>query len=960
MSKVNYYLNNPLIHRDRKLAKHDSAWVSSFACPELRPLIICRGPIRKEVMDVFSEMGIDKYGILLSEKDSIVYPNALSPELRLLTDPDRIHRVPDYTGATKEERLERIQQIINIAKQNHYNAIFAGYGFMAEDEEMVAAMESAGLNFIGPCSGTVHSAGLKDEAKRTALKVGVSVTPGIDNATALVLLSKYPDHESLLTVISKHNLDVDQGQFNQADLGLEDKADLVLSAAYVKGIDLYTIEELQAQIEKSVIEMYGAYPDNRIRLKAIGGGGGKGQRILAAPSAYEGSLDERVASAAARAPGLVLEILNEVKTTGVGDNKNVLVELNIETTRHQEIQVVGNGDWCITLGARDCSLQMHEQKLLEVSSTHESIAESIEVAKRNIDNSVGSPEELATLEQDLITLDAMESEAARFGQAVGLDSVSTFECIIDRGSHFFMEMNTRIQVEHRVTELCYGLKFSNPDNPNDSFVVESLVEAMVLLAVHGPRLPKPERIIRSNASVEARLNATNAALQPHAGGMIGWWSEPIEGEIRDDQGISLHNPDTDVFMKYKLAGAYDSNIALLLTQGTDRLDSFERLAEILRQTDLVGEDLCTNLDFHYGLTNWFIGTNVQARPTTKFIVPYLTAVGQLKQAVNNIDLDYAYQSIQQKSLSSIADEDGQAAMAEVIRRKQSLFLRPLKRLLSDPHAFSGWLSLHQQDFSIVNGSSSAGTRWNTNPIVLLDDLYHYLNMEFREGRPAQDIIWDHDFTILFDALQLYETLDSLLKIDSFADLLDVLSSAEPPSGLGDVDWNAVRSAHAGYQAAADILLVLPYIALQTGFYELGVNKDLSMRIPDGLFDESLQKAMQKELVPPLAAKSDEILALSGGMFYPREAPGMDVYVKEGDHFEAGDVLYIVEVMKMFNKVVAPFAGTIEKVLVEDDGVIIAKGQTLYKVKPDEEVIVESDSVIASRKRNATDDFLQIL
>ena len=133
-----------------------------------------------------------------------------------------------------------------------------------------------------------------------------------------------------------------------------------------------------------------------------------------------------------------------------------------------------------------------------------------------------------------------------------------------------------------------------------------------------------------------------------------------------------------------------------------------------------------------------------------------------------------------------------------------------------------------------------------------------------------------------------------------------------------------------------------------------------MRIPDGLFDESLQKAMQKELVPPLAAKSDEILALSGGMFYPREAPGMDVYVKEGDHFEAGDVLYIVEVMKMFNKVVAPFAGTIEKVLVEDDGVIIAKGQTLYKVKPDEEVIVESDSVIASRKRNATDDFLQIL
>ena len=57
----------------------------------------------------------------------------------------------------------------------------------------------------------------------------------------------------------------------------------------------------------------------------------------------------------ARTLELVREILSEVKATGVGDNKNVLVELNIETTRHQEIQVVGNGDWCITLGGRDCS-----------------------------------------------------------------------------------------------------------------------------------------------------------------------------------------------------------------------------------------------------------------------------------------------------------------------------------------------------------------------------------------------------------------------------------------------------------------------------------------------------------------------------------------------------------------------------------------------------------------------------
>ena len=83
-----------------------------------------------------------------------------------------------------------------------------------------------------------------------------------------------------------------------------------------------------------------------------------------------------------------------------------------------------------------------------------------------------------------------------------------------------MEMNTRIQVEHRVSELCYALKFSNPDNSGESFTVNSLVEAMVLLAAHGPKLPPPERVLRNNDSLEARMNATNDALQPHAGGKL--------------------------------------------------------------------------------------------------------------------------------------------------------------------------------------------------------------------------------------------------------------------------------------------------------------------------------------------------------------------------------------------------------------------------------------------------------
>ena len=75
------------------------------------------------------------------------------------------------------------------------------------------------------------------------------------------------------------------------------------------------------------------------------------------------------------------EVLNEVKATGVGENKNVLIELNIEQTRHNEIQLLGNGEWCISLGGRDCSLQMHEQKLLEVSVTQEGLMAAIEKAR---------------------------------------------------------------------------------------------------------------------------------------------------------------------------------------------------------------------------------------------------------------------------------------------------------------------------------------------------------------------------------------------------------------------------------------------------------------------------------------------------------------------------------------------------------------------------------------------------
>jgi acetyl/propionyl-CoA carboxylase alpha subunit len=931
---TDYYAHNPLIHQDRRLGELESDWARSFSCEDMTVLIVCRGPIRQEALDVFAEMGMSKVGILLSEKDSIVYPRALAPELRRL-DPARVHAVPDYTGASKEERTERVRQIIQIARKNGYDYIFAGYGFMAEDEDFVRAIEAAGLHFVGPCSYTVQAAGFKDEAKRTAERVKVSVTPGINDATSRVLIAKHRDLKGLRKLADDHSLNVPE--LEDASLELAAHADAVLSASYDAGIDLYTIEELAAQLQSDVAEMLSKYEGNRVRLKAIGGGGGKGQRIV---------------SEAEQAPGMVREILSEVKALGVGDNKNILVELNIETTRHNEIQLVGNGDWCISLGGRDCSLQMHEQKLLEVSITQEALAEAVERER-----SAGNDVHADALQQDLDILRRMEDEAERFGQAVKLDSASTFECIVDGARHYFMEVNTRIQVEHRVSELCYALRFTNPEDQNDYFDVCSLVEMMALLAKHKQSLPRPSRVRREAAAVEARLNATDRSLSPHPGGEIIHWSDPIEGEVRDDQGISFKNPDTGLFMRYKVAGAYDSNVALLVTIGDDRRASYERLHEILRRTVLRGPDLQTNLQFHYGLVSWFLEHGVDAKPTTRFVVPYLTLVGELLREANGIDIDYAYTRLYQQYLKAVKDDPAaKRSTEEVIQIKSTLVTRPLRMLLGAPHVLSAWLSNFRKDFEVENRRVS----WKRNPLQVLADTYHLLHMDDQIGAPAAHRIWDHDQDVLDEGAAFYASLAQRTGDLPWQDVDGALRSATPSFGFSKEQWSDVRAAHEGFQLGLELLGLLPLIADKVGFFELRVNPDLTISIPKRLFDPELQKEMKKVLVPPPANKSDEIVAVSGGMYYAQEGPGLPSFVAEGQHFEVGDPLYIVEVMKMFNKVYAPFSGTIDKILVDTDGTIVSKGQTLFKVTPDEQTVEEDPAELKARIQKKTQDYLSLV
>jgi acetyl/propionyl-CoA carboxylase alpha subunit len=962
MPQTDFYKYNPLVHRNRKLSKSTSEWVRSFSCEDLKPLIVCRGPIRKEAMDVYEEMGISHYGILLSEKDSIIYPNALAPELRQLTDSNRVHRVPDYSGASKEERVERINQIILMATDNGYDAIFAGYGFMAEDEEFVAAIEKAGLRFIGPCAATQARAGKKDEAKRTALQVNVSVTPGVDNVTARTLLKKFPTREKLLKLAEAEGLACDKKVLDDKKIAEEVLADHILMASYNKGIDLFSIEELCLQVQAEATELFRKYPQSRFRIKAIGGGGGKGQRLLGASLLGVKNADEKaIAKAAAEAPAMVREVLNEVKTTGVGDNKNVLIELNIEQTRHNEIQLLGNGEWCISLGGRDCSLQMHEQKLLEVSVTQEGLNAAILRAR-----TAGKKEEVKALESDLKVLIRMEEESARFGEAVGLDSASTFECIVDRDRHFFMEVNTRIQVEHRVTELCYSLKFTNPDDKKDFFVVESLVEAMAMLARHKKRLPKPERIVRFNSSVEARLNSTDASLTPHAGGMIRYWSKPIKGEVRDDQGICMTNPDTGIFMKYKVAGAYDSNLALLLTKGEDRLTSFERLSDVLCSTTLRGSALATNLQFHYGLVNWFLGRNVMAKPTTRFVVPYLALVGTLKEEANKLDVVFAFIQMKKHYAKHVseqfADQPDVCAkelknMSALLDRKGILITRPMERLLEDPHLLSGWLSMNTKNFRIDNGS----VIWLRNPLGVLNETYEYLHMNYRPHKPAAEIIWDHDNELLQQSLHFYRTLREKLGLerDEYFKLNDLVKMEKPQAGFDVETWEQIRSAHYGYEAGLEMLGMLFLIGENTKFWDMKVQDDLEVVIPDYLTDLDLQARMKKILVPPPATKADEIVAVCGGMYYGQEAPGLPIFVSEGMHFEKDQPLYIIEVMKMFNTIRATFSGTIDKIIMEGgDGTIVQKGQPLFKITPDEKFVEVDFKAVEKEKRECTTKYLK--
>jgi biotin carboxyl carrier protein len=229
--------------------------------------------------------------------------------------------------------------------------------------------------------------------------------------------------------------------------------------------------------------------------------------------------------------------------------------------------------------------------------------------------------------------------------------------------------------------------------------------------------------------------------------------------------------------------------------------------------------------------------------------------------------------------------------------------------------------------------------------------------------PAAEVIWEHDHVLLTRAIRFYAEVRKALGLseEQFKELDEVLGKEAPQGGYDAATWDRIRAAHLGFEAGKELLGLLFTIAEKVKFFGFRVEEDLDVTIPAHLHDAELQNRMKKVLVPPPQTKADEIVAVSGGMYYGQEAPGRPRFVHEGMHFDKGQPLYIIEVMKMFNTVRAPFSGTLDKIIIQGgEGSIVQKGQPLFKITPDEKHVEVDPRELEKQRRTATGEALKAI
>ena len=356
--------------------------------------------------------------------------------------------------------------IISTAEVTDAEAIHPGYGFLSENADFAERVEKSGFVFIGPTPESIRIMGDKVSAKQAMLKSGVPCVPGSEGALP------------------------------------EDPKEII-------------------RIGRSV-----GYP---VIIKAAGGGGGRGMRVVHTEAALIHAVHTTRAEAGA-----------------AFGNPSVYMEKFLENPRHVEIQVLADGQrGAVWLGERDCSMQRRHQKVIEE-------APAPGIARRVIEK-IGDRCTAACLK-------------------IGYRGAGTFEFLYENGEFYFIEMNTRVQVEHPVTELVTGI---------------DIVQMQIRIAA-GQKLPFNQRAIQLKGhAIECRVNAEHPYTFVPSPGRITMWHSPGGPGVR---------VDSHAYTNYTVPPNYDSMIGKIIVYGDTREQALARMRTALSET--VVEGIQTNIPLH--------------------------------------------------------------------------------------------------------------------------------------------------------------------------------------------------------------------------------------------------------------------------------------------------------------------------------------------------------------------------
>jgi acetyl-CoA carboxylase biotin carboxylase subunit len=356
--------------------------------------------------------------------------------------------------------------IISTAEVTDAEAIHPGYGFLSENADFAERVERSGFVFIGPTAECIRTMGDKVSAKQAMVKSGVPTVPGSEDAL--------PD----------------------------DPKEIIRQAREV------------------------GYP---VIIKAAGGGGGRGMRVVHTEAALLSAVQTTRAEAGA-----------------AFGNPSVYLEKFLENPRHIEIQVLADAHKnAVWLGERDCSMQRRHQKIIEE-------APAPGIPRRSIER--------------------IGERCAAACKKLGYRGAGTFEFLYEEGEFYFIEMNTRVQVEHPVTEWVTGI---------------DIVQMQIRIAA-GEKLPFPQRNIQMRGhAIECRINAEDPYTFKPSPGRITMWHTPGGPGVR---------VDSHAYANYYVPPNYDSMIGKIIVHGDTREQALARMRIALSET--VVEGILTNIPLH--------------------------------------------------------------------------------------------------------------------------------------------------------------------------------------------------------------------------------------------------------------------------------------------------------------------------------------------------------------------------